>query len=61
MLFERAFTVSEVSDLRILIQKIIDLDLGEIYYMLRPDSSCMLSSLPNIELAIFRLSKALIG
>ena len=61
MLFERAFTVSEVSDLRILIQKIIDLDLGEIYYMRRPDSSWMLSSIPNIELAIFQLSKALIG
>ena len=61
MLFERAFTVNEISDIRALIQRIIDLDLGETYYMRRPDSSWMLSSLPNIELSIFRLAKALMG
>ena len=61
MLFERAVTVNEISDIRALIQRIIDLDLGETYYLRRPDSSWMLSSLPNIELSIFRLAKALMG
>ena len=61
MLFERAFAIADINDIRVLIQKIIDLDLGETYYMRRPDSSWMLSSLPNVELSIFRLSKSLIG
>ena len=61
MLFERAFTVSGMSDIRVLLQRIIDLDLGDTYYMRRPDSSWILSSLPNIEIAIFRLSSALVG
>ena len=61
MLFERAFTVAGMSDIRVLIQRIIDLDLAETYYMRRPDSSWILSSLSNIEIAIYRLSRALIG
>ena len=49
MLFERAFTINEINDVRTLIQRIIDLDLGETYYMRRHDSNWMLSSLPNID------------
>ena len=61
MLFDRAITIDKRSDIQTLVQRIMDLDLGETYYMRRPDSSWALSSLPNIEVSIFRLANSLIG
>ena len=52
LLFDRAVTISKKSDIVNLMERIIDLNLTENYYMKRPSSGWILAGLPNLSIKI---------
>ena len=61
MLFNRAITLSKMSDVKDLMKRILDLDLVESYYMKRPSSGWVLAGLPNIFIKVMYMQKTLFG
>ena len=60
-LFDKAFTISNHTDIVSLFDKIVSLDLGETYYLRRPTSGWVLAGLPNIQIRIMRMPDIPIG
>ena len=48
MLFSRAKTISKASDVKNILKEIYDLDVGEHYRLLRPDSSWLVAGITNV-------------
>ena len=59
LLFDVAYTISKRSNIKMLMEKIIDLDLTTSYYMKRPSSGWVLAGMPNVEIKIFYLNHVL--
>ena len=59
LLFERAFTVSDTSDITRLMKRVLDLDLVNNYYMKRPSSGWTVAGLTNLYVQIMYLSVVL--
>ena len=60
-LFDKAFTISNHTDIINLFNKIVSLDLGETYYLRRPTSGWVLAGLPNIQIRVMRMHDIPIG
>ena len=61
LLFARAFTISSKKDITSLMERIIDLNLAENYYLKRPSSGWVLAGLTNVEIKVFFLKNVLLG
>ena len=61
LLFDRAFTVSTNQDMTTFSNKIVSLDIGNNYYLKRPNSGWIVASLPNVEVSVYRLKGVPIG
>ena len=60
-LFDKAFTISNHTDINNFFEKIVSLDLGETYYLRRPTSGWVLAGLPNIQIRVMRMNDIPIG
>ena len=60
-LFDRAVTISKRGEIANLMERIVDLNLTENYYMKRPSSGWILAGLPNLSLKIFFLGNIPLG
>ena len=60
-LFDRAVTISKRREITNLMERIVDLNLTENYYMKRPSSGWILAGLPNLSLQIFFLGNKPLG
>ena len=55
MLFNRAKTISNLSDVKDIIKEIYDMNISEHYYMLRPSSGWRLAKITNVFFKLFNL------
>ena len=60
-LYDRAFTISNHTDMMNFFNKIVSLDIMNRYYFQRPSSGWVLAGLPNIEIKIMRIPNVPIG
>ena len=60
-LFDRAFTISNHTDMTAFFNKISSLDLANRYYMQRPTSGWVIAGVPNIEIRVYRFHNIPIG
>ena len=61
LLFEKAFTISNMADVRDFLKKIVDVDLINNYYLRRPSSGWKFAGLANVEAYIYKLQNVPIG
>ena len=59
LLLDKAATISTMSDLKTVMEKIHDMNITEHYYMLRPESSWVLAGLPNVQFKLGYLNGVL--
>ena len=55
-LFQPAATISKMSDVKSILQKLYDLDLGEYYCMVRPTSSWSVVGFTNVFFKLYHIS-----
>ena len=60
-LFDKAYTVSNHTDMTDFYNKIVALDIANQYYLNRPSSGWVVASLPNLEIKIMRIHGVPIG
>ena len=58
-LLDKAVTISTVGDVKAIVKTIHDINIGQRYYMQRPDSSWMLAGLPNVYFKLMYLNVVL--
>ena len=61
LLFEKAFSITNIQDVERLMKKICDLDLETNAYLSKPTSSWVLAGITNIEVWIFQMKDKPIG
>ena len=59
MLFEKAHTISKRKDIKDIIKMIHDMNVGEHYFLMRPNSSWMVAGVTNMKFKLFYLGPVL--
>ena len=59
LLFDRAFTISKHTDLTEFMKKLMEMDIEDHYYMLRPSSGWVLAGIPNVQIRFMFLGSIL--
>ena len=61
MLFDKAYAISQQSDIDDLMKKILEIDVLETYYQQRPSSGWVVAAVPNVTVKVFLMENVLIG
>ena len=56
LLFDKAETISQVSDVKEIVKKIHDMNVEERYYMMRPDSSWTVAGVTNLQFKLMYIN-----
>ena len=59
LLLHKAFTISKYNDLAEFMNKLVEMDIAEHYYMLRPSSGWILAGIPNVQIKFMFLGPML--